>query len=139
LPRTWKYCRNLIAGGYDSFCSVLRTVLNNLNKSLKGVDGAAPWAEIIQRRYPTQREQPIIDARLQFDLRTAFERHKAVGNSVKQQKQWLEATYKPLARKNSNLQLGVGAIFLYDRCPDVQTPKILDRVADVWLGCKPLI
>jgi hypothetical protein len=134
-----EFRRNLLAGGYDSFCSVFRTVLDNLNKSLKGVDGAAPWAEIIQRRYPTQREQPIIDARLQFDLRTAFERHKAVGNSVKQQKQWLEATYEALAEKNSNLQLGVGAIFRYDRCPDVQTPKILDRVAAVWLGCKPLI
>ena len=134
-----KFRRNLLAGGRDGFCGVFRMLLNNFSKSLKGVGGAAPWVEIVQRRYPTQREEPIIDARMQFDLRTAFEGHRTVGNSVKVQHQWLEATYEALAAKNSNLQLGVGAIFRYERCPDVHTPKILNHVARVWLGCKPLI
>ena len=134
-----EFRRNLLAGGYDSFCAIFQMLLDNLGRALKGVDGASPWVEVLQRHYPTQREEPIIDARLQFDLRTAFAGHRAVSNSVKQQQQWLEATYEALADKSSNLQLGVGAIFRYERCSDVRTPKILNHVSNVWLGCKPLI
>jgi hypothetical protein len=130
---------NLLSGGRDQFCALFRKLLYNFNTSLKGVNGAAPWVEVFQRRYPTQRSEPIIDARIQFDLRTAFEEHKGVGTSVKQQQQWLEATYDALAQKTSNLQLGVGAIFRNEHCPDVNTPEILNHVANIWLGCKPLI
>jgi hypothetical protein len=131
--------RNLLAGGHDRFYALFRELLDNLHESLKSVEGAAPWMEIVQRRYRTQRSEPITDARLQFDLRTAFEENRGIGDSVKQQQQWLEATYEALSKKNSNLQLGVGAIFRYERCPDVHKPKILNHVAQVWVGCKPLI
>lgn len=134
-----EFRRNLLARGREGFCALFRKLLDNFNSSLRGIEGTAPWVEVLQRRYPTQRSEPIIDARLQFDLRTAFEERKGTGNSVKQQQQWLDATYEALAEKNSNLQLGVGAIFRYERCPDVQTRKILDHVANVWIGCKPLI
>jgi hypothetical protein len=130
---------NLLSGGRDGFCALFRKLLDNLNASLKGINGAAPWVEVFQRRYPAQKSEPIIDARVQFDLRTAFEEHKGIRNSVKQQQQWLEATYDALAQKTSNLQLGVGAIFRYERCPDVHEAEILNHVANVWLGCKPLI
>lgn len=134
-----QFRKNLITGGRDRFCALFRKLLDNFNTSLKGVNGAAAWVEVVQRRYPTQRSEPIIDARLQFDLRTAFEEQRGVRNSVKQQQQWLEATYDALAQKTSNLQLGVGAIFRYERCPGVHKAEILNHVANVWLGCKPLI
>jgi hypothetical protein len=89
--------------------------------------------------YPSQRSIPIQDARLEFDLRTAFRQRKQIGNGVKQQQQRLEATYDSLARRNANLRLDVGAIFRYGRCPDVRTSDILNHVANVWIGCKPLI
>lgn len=62
-----------------------------------------------------------------------------MGNAVKQQPQWLEATYDALEERNSNLQLGVGAIFPFERCLAVREPEILNHVAAVWLSCKPLI
>jgi len=63
-----------------------------------------------------------------------------MGPIVKHQSLWLEIAYEALTKKRkSNLQLGVGAIFRYDQCPVVRSPDILNHVAEVWLGCKPLI
>jgi hypothetical protein len=134
-----EFRRNLLSGGRDQFCALFRKILDNLAQSLKGVEGAAPWVELVQRRYPSQRSEPIIDARLQFDLRTGFADWKGLGNSVKRQPQWLEAAYESLANRNSNIQLVVGAIFPYDRCADVHRPEIINHIASVWLSCEPLI
>ena len=131
-----EFRKRLLAGGFEGFRFLFETILNNLNAALGTVEGAAPWIEVIQRRYPSQRSEPIIDARLQFDLRTGFE---TCETSVKEQPQWLTAAYDALSQKNSNLQLGVGAIFRYERCPTVQRADILDHVAQTWLACKPLI
>ena len=131
---------HLLSGGKDQFCALFRRLLHNISKALKGVNGAVPWVEILQRRYPSQRSEPIIDATLQFDLRTAFGDHQpGIKNLIKHQGQWLDATYDALSKRNSNLQLAVGAIFPFDRCPDVRKAEILNHVANVWLGCKPLI
>jgi hypothetical protein len=58
---------------------------------------------------------------------------------VGHQPQWLEATYRALSRKRSNLQVGIGAVLPYDRCPVVATPKVLDVIAGVWLATKPVL
>jgi hypothetical protein len=134
-----QFRHNLLAGGKEEFLELLGKVHNNLQRVLSEVEGAAPYAEILQRHYPSQRAQPITDARLQFDLRTAFKGPKRWCKSVKRQPQWIEAIYSVLANKHSNVQLGVGAIFPYERCPFVHTPAILNHVASVWLACKPLI
>jgi hypothetical protein len=134
-----KFRKNLLAGGREGFCGLFEKILDNFSESLAGVEGIAPWIEIVQRRYPSQRAEPIIDARLQFDLRTGFEKSDRWRKSVKRQPQWLEAGYDALSRKNSNLQLGVGAIFPYRWCPAVHTPAIVSHIAEVWLACKLLI
>lgn len=131
--------RRLLAGGREGFCALFETLLDNLSQSIGRIEGSAPWVEIIQRRYPAQRAEPITDARLQFDLRTGFNDPHGWGTSVKHQPQWLEVAYEALAKKNSNLQLGVGAMFRYEQCPVVHSSYILNHVADVWLACKPLV
>jgi hypothetical protein len=68
-----EFLRGLLAGGREGFCRLFETLLDNLNRSIGKVEGAAPRVEIIQRHYPAQRAEPITDARLQFDLRTGFE------------------------------------------------------------------
>ncbi|HVO81306.1 MAG TPA: hypothetical protein VMT28_11275 [Terriglobales bacterium] len=135
-----EFRRNLLAGGHDQFYPLFEALLGNLTKALKGIAGAVPWVEVLQRRYPSQRSEPIIDAKLQFDLRTAFHGDQSASeNLVKHQEQWLGATYEALSKRNSNLQVAVGAVFPFDRCPDVRKPEILNHVANVWLACKPLI
>lgn len=134
-----EFRKNLLRGGRDQFGALFEQLFVNLNRALRRAQGAVPWVEILQRRYPSQKSEPIIDARLQFDLRTTFDDRSVIGKPVKRQQQWLDATYEALSNRNSNLQLAIGAIFPFDRCPDVRTPEILNYVAKVWLGCKPLI
>lgn len=133
-----EFRKNLLAGGRDQFRVLFQQLQRKLSQALEGATGAVPWIEVLQRRYPSQRSEPIIDAVLEFDLRTAFEGTSGLGN-IKHQQQWLDATYEALSKRNSNLQLAVGAIFPFDRCPEVRKPGILNYVADVWLACKPLI
>src|SRR5262249_3112494 len=59
---------NLLAGGYDQFYALFERLFHNIREALKGIEGAVPWVEILQRRYPIQKAEPIIDATLQFDL-----------------------------------------------------------------------
>ncbi len=131
--------KSLLSSGISGFRNLLAGILENFDQSLGNVPGAAPWVEIIQRRYPSQRAEPITDARLQFDLRTSAEGASTWRMFVKEQPQWLTTAYDVLSNKNSNIQLGVGAIFRYEKCPAVHSAQILDCVASVWLGCKPLI
>jgi hypothetical protein len=134
-----EFRRNLLAGGEESFLEVFETVFDNLRLSLGRIQGAAPFAEIIQRHYPSQRSTPITDARLEFDLRTAFRGSKRWRKPVKRQPEWLRALYEALSGKRSNLQFAVGVLFPYERCEAVHSPEILDHVANVWIACRPLI
>jgi hypothetical protein len=134
---TPSFRRNVVNLGYDGFVDVMRQVNSNLSKALRNAKGAAPWVEIVQRRYPSQRSTAIIDARLEFDLRTAFPSKKK--QPIKTQTQWLQATYDALTKKRSNLQVAVGAIFPYNNCPAIKSPEILGYVAATWIACKPLL
>jgi hypothetical protein len=130
-----EFRKRLLSGGRDQFRVLFEQLNLRLTNALKDSHGAVPWVEILQRRYPSQKSEPIIDATLRFDLRTAF----GGGSEIKHQQQWLDATFDSLSKRHSNLQLAVGAIFPFDRCPEVRKPEILNQIASVWLACKPLI
>ena len=132
-----KFRRNLLANGCEGFRELFYEVLREFESRLGTVEGAVPWVEMLQRRYPAQRAEPLVNARLEFDLRTGFD--GAWVPEVKQQPQWLRAAFDSFSDKNSNLQIGVGGVFPYDRCPATRTRDILDHVASAWLACKPLI
>ena len=130
-----EFRRRLIEHGEEHFTELLDSVYRGLVKALKGAGGAVPWLQILQRHYVSQRSPGIEDARLEFDLRTAF----AARGPVKYQPEWLRATFRAFSRKRSNIQLVVGAEFPYSRCPVVATPRILDYIAATWLACAPLL
>lgn len=129
--------RNIINLGYEGFVGLMELINKNLIKMLRNAKGGAPWAEMVQRRYPSQRSTPIVDAKIEFDLRTAFSIEKK--SLVKPQPQWLDATYDALITKRSNLQFAIGAMFPYKNCGIVKSPAILDYVAKTWIACKPLL
>lgn len=132
-----EFRRNIIDLGYDGFEELMGLVNKNLVKALKKAEGSAPWVDVVQRRYRSQRSAAIVDAKVEYDLRTAFpgtSRHP-----VKTQPQWLLATYDALSNKRSNLQVAVGAIFPYRTCEKTQYPEILDYIETTWLACKPLL
>ena len=131
--------QNILAGGIDEFRTLFGEILVGVTASLRRLEGAIPSIEVIQRRYPFQRAEPFVDAKLEFDLRTGFGSRKSSTGLPKFQPEWLDATYHALASKNSNMQLAVGAKFFYDRCDVVRRPEILDHIASVWIACKPLL
>jgi hypothetical protein len=92
-----------------------------------------PLMLTVQRRYPTQRSIPIIDAQIEFDLRTAIGSSKSL---VKKQPQWLKAVFEALTSKQSNLQVAIGAAFPYGD-KRMHSRDVLNVIAGVWVGCKP--
>jgi hypothetical protein len=128
--------RKLIALGENGFQALTRRVVKNFTPLVRSHPGAAPWFRGIQRRYPSQRAAPFIDARIDFDLRTAI----PLSGPPKAQPRWLSAAYSSFVNKEgSNYQIQMGALFRYDRCPELRQAKALDLVAAAWLACKPLV
>ncbi|MEI9969102.1 MAG: hypothetical protein WDM87_10915 [Terracidiphilus sp.] len=97
--------RGLLDGGMEGFRALFESILMSFSASLGRVEGAVPWVQVLQRRYRTQRSEPFIDAKLEYDLRTGFGNSSRGGKPTKHQPQWLEASYESLSCKiqTSNL------------------------------------
>src|SRR5690606_4682385 len=97
---------------------------------------AIPTVSLVQRHYRSQRSKAVIDANLEFDLRTAFPSRGA--SAVKLEEEWLRTSYRMLSHKRSNMHFGIGIKFPYSE-HTTGTQKIPDRVSETWIGCKPLL
>ena len=127
--------RNLKQLGEARFQALLEEVVRNLKSILRQHSGAKPWFRGVQRRYSSQRAMPQIDAKIDFDLRTAL----PIGKGPKQQSRWLGAGYGAFVNKEgSNYQIQMGVLFPYERCPEIRQHDALNLIAEAWLGCKPL-
>jgi hypothetical protein len=128
--------RNLIELNEDGFQDLASGVVKNLKPLLRRHKGIAPWFRGIQRRYPSQRARPYVDAIIDFDLRTAV----STGGPPKAQPRWLSAAYGAFVhKKTTNYQIQMGVVFRYDRCPELRQTDALDLIASAWLACKPLV
>jgi len=129
--------RNLIELKEAGFKDLVKEVVDNLkNSPLQGHKGVTPWFRGIQRRYPSQKSVPFVDAKIEFDLRTAF----SAGGPPKMQPRWLTAAYESFVKKNgANYQIQMGVVFRYDDCRKLQHETATDLVAAAWLACKPLL
>ena len=58
--------RNLIKLGEQGFEAMTLNILANMKKLLRRHKGATPWFRGVQRRYPSQRATPFINARIDF-------------------------------------------------------------------------
>lgn len=127
---------NLIKLGEAGFQALAGEIVNNLNPLLHDHEGATPWLRGVQRRYPSQRATPFVDARIDFDLRTAI----PSGGPPKTQPRWLSAAYGSFVNKeSSNYQIQTGVVFRYERCPELRQPDAVDLIASAWIACKPLV
>ena len=127
--------RNLTRRGFAEFVALVGQVEARISKVLVPIRGACPWMEAKQRRYPSQRAAPIVDASLEFNPQTAGSSHH---RNVKTQPQWAEAIFRSLSQKRSNLQVGIGAVLPYGD-PHLCSSGVLDVLAGVWLACRPWI
>ena len=128
--------RTLLAPGPERFRRQCEEVLAAMGDILAAEPAARPIMRAVQRRYPSQRAAPILDAALEFDLRTAFPQRKS---GPKPQHQWIDALYDAVANKRSNLQFQVGVSFAYAKCSTMQSEEALDLLARSWLACRSMI
>ena len=85
---------------------------------------------------PDSRDKRNIDAMIDFDLRTAA----ATPSAPKRQPRWLAAAYGSFVNKEgANYQIQIGALFRYDRCPELRHANSIGLIAEAWLACKPLV
>jgi hypothetical protein len=132
-----RFRRRIIDLGEEGFFELMSQVNKNLVKITRSVAGAYPFANMIQRRFASQRAKATVDGRMIFDLRTAFPAGKT--QRVKVQNQWLKALYSLIIEKRSNMEWAVGMSFPYEKCVKTRSPKIIDALADSWIACKPLL
>lgn len=129
--------RNRIVGlGLGGFQDLIADVLKNVKPLLKREPRAVPFFMGLQRRWPTRSSDPIVDAHIQFDLRTAVP-----GSGMpKLQPRWLEAGFNAFTNKNNtNYEIVIGIQFPYLSCPSMRTPGALDLIATAWMAHRPLI
>jgi hypothetical protein len=122
--------------GDDGFQALIEEIVHNMKPLLRRHPGAGPWFRGVQRRYRSQRAMPYTDARIDFDLRTAI----PYSGPPKTQPTWISAAYNSFVNKRgSNYQIQIGAVFRYDRCPELHRADTIKLIADTWLACKPLV
>jgi hypothetical protein len=132
-----RYRRPVKALGNDRFFNVMAEVNRNLLRIADRSEGSYPFANMKQRRYPTQRSRAILDGSLAFDLRTAFPGGDS--QKVKVQPQWMEAMYSLIVDKRSNMEWAVGMAFPYRKCAVTKDKKLIDEMVASMLACEPLL
>jgi hypothetical protein len=128
--------RNLIKLDDAGFQMLIESIVTNLKPLLHDHRGATPLFRGVQRRYPSQRAVPFIDAQIEFDLRTAI----PSDGPPKTQPRWLSAAYGSFVNKErSNYQIQIGVHFGYEHCPELRQANSIDLIESAWLACKPLV
>ena len=128
--------KNLKRLGHEGCALMLKEVLARMQFILKAQPKARPIVRVVQRRYPSQRSTPILDALVEFDLRTITSSEKG---DPKFQPEWLYAAIDAFLAKKSNLQFQLGISYGYGDCPTASTPKATKLIEDGWLACRPMI
>lgn len=124
-------------GEVDRFKELAKNMVDEFKKQLGDHKGATPWFRGHQRHYLSKGATPFVDARIEFDLRTAVPGEEP----PKSQPRWLSAAYDSFVNKeNSNYEIQMGVQFRYIRCyQELRRPDAIDLIAKAWLACKPLI
>jgi hypothetical protein len=129
--------RAMLGDSFAVYEARVGEVTAGMMRAIRGAAGARPIANVVQRHYASQRSEPVYDAVLRFDPRTAAPVDKA--GEVKSQPQWLRAAFDTLDQRRSNLQFQIGVEFPYERCPAVRSAGIVETLAQVWLACDPML
>lgn len=111
-------------------------VLRDMELAMANCPGLEPGLILQQRHWRTRRGPCFRDAFLEVDLRTL---RGDPDSGVKKQPEWLDVAQHVIRRKDSNLELQVGATFRYNHCSAIQAPDALDHVAAAWISCRSFI
>ncbi len=128
--------RNLVGLSRKEFTNLILDIEFRWSKTMQK-SGAIPWMYVLQRHFPTRKASPVVDGRIDFDLRTLLIEKK--GSKIIVQEEWVEAVYRLIVKRRGNVQAGIGAIFPYGKCQNIGTPGAIDLFVETWIACKPLL
>jgi len=129
--------RRLAILGFSGLQAALSEFVQRAAPLLMRDPGATPYVLVLQRRYPSQRAEPFVDARVEFDPRTAVD--AGYDDTVKLQEEWLEATVAAFSKRQANLNLSFGVAFKYGKSKSLGQASFISTVEDVWLATKPIL
>ena len=121
--------------GVDGFLELVARIEEQIRPIIKRSKGSRAVFYATQRHYKSQRSKPVIDGRLEADLRTCS---RSSSSAVKIQPEWMQAIYAVLINKRSNIQCGIEVQFDYG-CPTIGSPEAADLFADSWKAMQPLL
>ncbi len=128
--------RNLSGLSEVEFQKAILAVARDMTRLSRKEINAVPWFSGAQRHWPSRSGEAVIDARIEFDLRTAIPGSKR----PKSQPLWLSAAYDSFVnRRGTNYELQIGARFPYDRCKELNDPGALELITGAWRACKPVV
>lgn len=131
--------RAILGGTFAEFEQRVAAAVSGIVVVHAAAPGLRPVVNVLQRHYPSQRSEPINDATLRFDPRTAVAVRSGDDGSIKRQTQWLEVTHEVLEKRNANVQFQIGAEFPYSTCDAVRSARIANAVSAVWRACAPML
>lgn len=118
--------KRLHGGSFVDFVGRLQQATGDISAALGGLRAYRPIARVMQRRYPSQRSVPLMDARMTLDLRTlSGDPQPGFGPAIKSQPEWARAAYELLLNRRSNIQFQIGVEFSY-----TQFGELADRNSD---------
>ena len=120
--------------GKDRFCDLLCSIEQRLRRALLTVPSSQPMFYLVQRHYMSQRSSPVVDGRMDVDLRTALNSN----SGLKHQPMWFESIYNILIHKKTNIQWGIDVHF-YHSDKVMQSRKAIKAISEAWIALKPLI
>lgn len=120
--------------GKDGFQDLLSGIEQRLRKVLATAPSSKPMLYLVQRHYPSQRSSPVVDGRMDVDLRTALNS----SSGLKHQPMWFESIYNILIYKKTNIQWGIDVHF-YHSDEVMQSRKALRTISETWIAMKPLV
>lgn len=119
----------------DGFRNLLSEIEQRLREALTNAESSKPMLYIVQRRYLSQHSAPVVDGRIDVDLRTVLESNYV---GLKHQPMWCESVYNILTHKKTNIQWGIDVrLFYSDKV--MHSRKALKTMAEAWIAMKPLI
>jgi len=121
--------------GHDGFEDLLSGIERRLRKVLLTVPSSQPMLYLVQRHYPSQRSSPVVDGRIDVDLRTMLESSEIV---LKHQPMWCGSIYDIITHKRTNIQWGIDVRYPHND-KIMRSRKALETISKTWIAMKPLV
>ena len=130
--------KQLRGSSVKEFTGRLEHAGHALTASLNGLKAYRPKIRLMQRRYRSQRAEPLMDGSIEFDIRAAFgDPNPHFGPPIKKQQQWAQATYDLLANQHSNIQFQIGVEFHYSKFNELADKEADRYFIDAFRALRP--